>query len=444
MSRRASGANVTVVDNGIVTPGILRRQPYADDDIGQNKAQALAERLRHARHRASVHDRSDDALTIIETLQDGQYDLIVDATADRSCRAALELRRVHASGGLPPLLTLLVGHTSRRGVVTISTQDATGTGHDVLRKLAITARRQHPSELKDIADDLYPLEPRTDQFIPEPGCSAPTFTGSHVDATALAGALLNAGLDALARRVSRVGAHPMAAAAVRLDHHPAPKATTWVAWPNDITVPSADGQWQVRLAPQVLATIRAEARDAARRFGPDIETGGMLLGVIDEATGVVHVDIATPSTPDSRCSRLHFEHGTEGSQDLVDHYVKRTGRQTTFIGMWHTHPAGPAQPSPTDEAGMANLVTPVLGGPPRALMLIAGGPTLWQPWLDGHPDSTPDLYARVVRRHEAGTPVPPQPAAPPGTYYTVGNRNARHDAGRDVRPWWRRWLASRP
>lgn len=224
------------------------------------------------------------------------------------------------------------------------------------------------------------------------------------------------------------------------------------------------------LLPVALAAGAYLALDAARFSGPFdtgygyLQLGGFLQArveqyglfslaylpfnvvYIDEATGVVHADIATPPTPDSRCSRMHFEHGTDGSQDIVHHYVMRTGRQTTFIGMWHTHPAGEAQPSLTDEAGMANLVTPVLGGAPRALMLIAGGPTSWQPWLDGHPEDTaPDLYARVVRRHDPGTPVPPQPAAPPGTYYTVGHRNdAGHRNGHDARTWWRRWLASRP
>lgn len=435
-----AGAQVAVVDNGIVTPGILRRQPYTDDDIGANKAQALAERLRRSRHEASVHDINDDAVGVIETLQPATYDLIVDATADRACRAALELRRVHTRDGLPDLVTMVVGHDARRGLVTISRAGATGTGHDILRRVGIAAHGGQAGSLGDIAADLYPLTPRTDLFSPEPGCSAPTFRGSHVEATALAAALLNAGLDVLADRVPAARGSSMSAAAIRLDHDPAPAATTWLAWADDHVHQVQGSSWQVRLSPQALTTIRAEARDAARRFGPGIETGGMLLGHVDEATGVVHVDIATPPTPDSRCSAVHFEHGTEGSQALVDHYIEHSGRHTSFVGMWHTHPHHDATPSPTDAAGMANLVTPVLGGPPRALMLIVGGHTNWTAWVAGEPDAQPDVHVDVVRRHAPGEPVPPQPPAPPGTYYVAGDRADTPSHNADDVPWWRRWL----
>ena len=42
---RAAAAEVAVADNGVVSPGILVRQPFEDADIGQLKALALARRL---------------------------------------------------------------------------------------------------------------------------------------------------------------------------------------------------------------------------------------------------------------------------------------------------------------------------------------------------------------------------------------------------------------
>ena len=53
---RAGAAEVTIADNGIVSPGILVRQPYQDADIGQYKATALAWRLNqiHADNRVSA------------------------------------------------------------------------------------------------------------------------------------------------------------------------------------------------------------------------------------------------------------------------------------------------------------------------------------------------------------------------------------------------------
>lgn len=444
-----AGAQLVVVDSGVVTPGILVRQPYSDSDIGAPKAQMLADRLRHARAGASVTGLVCDGLDALDDVVGGHpFDLVVDATADAGLRAAVERTRAADPYAWPPLLTMLVGHRARRGLIAVSRTGATGGGHDVLRRVAVAARSTHADTLADIAEDLYPDPPRTDVFLPEPGCSAPTFTGSQVEAAALAAALLSAGLDALAGRLGGDAAGPMAAAAVRLEATDARRAgqhgagaagTTWLGWPNDLLVPTVDGRLTVRVAGSALATIRAEVRRGARLRAPNVETGGMLLGALDEAVGVVHIDVATPPSPDSRCSAIHFAHGVNGSQDLVDHYLHVTGRVTAFVGMWHTHPHGPARPSPTDELGMANLVTPVLGGPPRSLMLIVGGPEeSWSAWRDeaeGPVGRSPETYARLVRRCDRSTAPPSQPPAPPGQYWLA----ADPAPGSGKQPWWRRW-----
>lgn len=446
---RAGAADVTVVDNGVVTPGILVRQAYSDRDIGNPKATVLAPRLRQGRAGARVHARNTNAITLVRGLSApiaDSFDLIVDATADVGVRAAMERHRAAAPESCPPVITLLVGHQARRGIVTVSRSGASGGGSDILRRLGLAARTTHDRPLADIADDLYPATVRPDPFLPEPGCSAPTFIGSLIEATALAASLFGAGLDALAGRLTGPAAEPMAAAAIRLEHTDAGPAgqpgTTWLGWPSDVVLQTADGSFQVRVNQPAMGTIWAEARRGARLRGPGIETGGMLLGALDEATGVVHVDVATPPPPDSRCSAVHFLHGTEGNQETVKHYRTCSGDLTMFIGMWHTHPGGPAQPSPTDEAGMANLVTSIVGGPPRSLMLIVGGrDPAWSTWRDrptrgcAHP---PQIYARIVRRTDRHTAPPPQPDPPPGRYFVVG----APPTPPAHRPWWQWWSSA--
>jgi integrative and conjugative element protein (TIGR02256 family) len=444
---RAGAGEVTVIDNGVVTPGILVRQPYTDRDIGRPKALVLAERLGLIHPGCRLSGSNQDAVGYVSRLGGGvddRFDLIIDATADAAVRSALERRRATIPGRWPALLTLLVGHRARRGVIAVSRAGASGGGDDVLRRFGIAARVTHAASLADVATDLYPPTARTDVFLPEPGCSAPTFTGSHVEATALAAALLSAGLDALSGRLPGAPSLPMAVAAIRLeptdDDAGGATGTTWVGWPADCVEPTVDGTFQVRISQAALGTIRAEVRRGARLRGPDVETGGMLLGQIDEAAGVVYVDVATPPTPDSLCSAVHFRHGVDGSQDLVEHHTRTTGTITSLVGMWHTHPGGPTRPSPTDEAGMANLVTPALGGPPRCLMLIVGGHgPAWARWRDGADHTPPpQLYLRVVARAEASRPPPPQPPMPPGEYFRAGDPAALPEV-----PWWRRWLDGR-
>lgn len=425
-----AGATLTVVDNSTVTPGILVRQPYSDAEIGKAKAAALAARLLGVRHGALVTARVCNAISAY--LGAGQpapdHDLVIDATADGRVRAALEHARGPRKDDWPPVLTMIIGHRARRGVVVVSRTGATGAGHDGLRRLGIAARTTHAVAFADVAEDFYPPRPRTELFLPEPGCSAPTFVGSAVEATGLAAGLLSAGLDALTERGPEESRLPMAAAVVRLgpaegDAPGGRGAGDWIGWANDAVITGDSGTLPVRLSPAALATVRAEARRAARLHGPDIETGGMLLGQVDEGAGVVFVDAATPPTPDSRLSSVYFEHGVEGAQALVEHHRSGTNRATGFVGMWHTHPHGCSQPSPTDEESMANLVTPVTGGASRCLIMIFGGRDVWTDWLRSNQDDSttlPDVYARLIRRTDRDSPPPPARPAPQGVYYSGG------------------------
>lgn len=195
-------------------------------------------------------------------------------------------------------------------------------------------------------------------------------------------------------------------------------------------VESADKRWQIRLSARAVSEMRAEVRRGARLRARRVETGGTLLGGFDPAARVVYVDDATGPPPDSRLSEGYFEHGTEGVEASIAARRLATARVTTFVGMWHSHPYGPALPSTIDESGMRELVWPVASAPPRALILIAGGfDERWRSWLDR--GLQPDWYARVVERGadlvEEGRPE--GLSAPVGVaYWSGGSRSpAAHE-----------------
>ena len=89
---RAGAAEVTVADNGIVSPGILVRQPYQDADIGQYKATALAWRLNqiHADNRVSALPQDIVVTVLTGEMNAAQFDLIIDATANAAVASRLE------------------------------------------------------------------------------------------------------------------------------------------------------------------------------------------------------------------------------------------------------------------------------------------------------------------------------------------------------------------
>jgi integrative and conjugative element protein (TIGR02256 family) len=445
---RAGAAEVTVADNGVVGPGILVRQPYEDSDIGQFKALALARRLNqiYADERVSALPQDIITMVLTEQMPAGRFDLIIDVAANAAVTSRLEYCRAQSPSDWPAVLTVIIGHDARRGIVALARPGASGAGCDILRKLGLAACADQTGLLDDIRDDFFPESPRAEFFQPEPGCSDPTFTGSAAETGALAAHLMTAGLDALTGRAGPHADQPLSAAVVRLDGHDAPgvhAGTRWLGWPDDVVAAAETAGYEVRIAPAAVREMRAESARGARVRGRRIETGGMLLGEINDASRCIWIDAATGPPPDSRLSAYHFDHGTAGVRELVDHYRACSGQLTAFAGLWHTHPDHTAQPSPTDTAGMQQLLAPAGLEAPRAIMIIIGGPAqAWSAWLrDGQ---LPDLYASLVQHDPADSQWPPDVPAEHGSEAWPGGFAIRAGRGHEnlmPRPWMARFRA---
>jgi integrative and conjugative element protein (TIGR02256 family) len=396
---RAGVSTLHVVDNGLVTPGILVRQPYQHAGIGEPKAEALAERLSAIRADLKVEGWVEDAVDLWTQPEHRAdlFDLIIDATADAGVRSAIERQRQTDDHPWPTVTTMIIGYDASRGLVTTSTPAATQAGAGALRHLALHAFA-HPRDWADIADDFFPDQPRADMFFPEPGCSAPTFVGAAAQTAALAGMLLHETLLALHGQtgVSADSTATTFASAVRIGEA-ARHGTSRTQWGPDTTAVDDTHAYQVRLSPAAVAEMRTEIRRGARVRGRRIETGGMLLGAIEDAAGVIFVDRVTGPPPDSFLSEIYFQHGRIGAQEAVTRHLTNSRRMTGFLGYWHTHPDGRAAPSPTDEEGMASVVTPD-GRRQRALMVIVAGTSrAWDQWVSGD-GPPPALFARLVPR----------------------------------------------
>jgi len=413
---RAGATEVRAIDNGVVTPGVLVRQPYTDADIGSPKALALATKLNQITLGTPVCAAVGSAQTVVLAAGAGPpaVDLVIDATADAIVGSLLELRRSTAREAWPPVMSVIIGRDARRGVVTIAKRGAAGAGRHILRRLSLVGRGQHAARLEDVADDFFPTEPDRKTFQPEPGCSSPTFTGSAADLSALAGHLFDSGLRTLSDDCPGPASERMVAGVVRLDGSTEGKARPsliWFGWPDDELYRDRDTGYEIRISQPALSHMLAEVRRGARLRGPDVETGGLLLGQVDDACRCIWVDDVSGPPVDSLLSAVHFDHGIEGVPEVIAYQRERSGKLTGFLGMWHSHPFGPAAPSPTDEAAMRELVTPVAANARRALIVIVGGDdTLWESWVHG--DGVPAIFARFVTRSTAAGPQPAPPVPP--------------------------------
>lgn len=361
---RAGARRLVLRDKSSVRPGVLVRQPFADQDIGRNKAEVLAERLRKVRPGLEIAAARDDLLRVLGRPDWADaVDVIVDTTGSEGILAKLELRRKELGEGKPAIGAMAVGHDGQNGFVVAADSRYTGGPFDLSRRAKIWACSR--LDLRRFADDFWPTA-RRKPFQPEPGCSEPTFVGSGADVAALAGLLLNGLADML-----RGGAGSGSTRFVALPQPggEAPGAAA-ASWDRDVVLNDPHAGYEIRISPEAFRELRAWIRRSARIAGPKTETGGYLFGERDEATKILWITEVSGPPPDSEASPDAFVCGIEGVAALVEEKRRRTRDSVRLVGVWHAHPGGVPLPSPTDLQGISRVIADSGAPSARALMMI--------------------------------------------------------------------------
>ncbi len=107
--------------------------------------------------------------------------------------------------------------------------------------------------------------------------------------------------------------------------------------------------WTIRVPQWVAQDIEAEAR----RW-PGIETGGALIGHLNEATQTIVIGDIIDAPPDSVRTAARFVLGTEGLVPALSKAHEDSLGHLHFVGTWHSHPMGGAH-SLIDRATLARL-----------------------------------------------------------------------------------------
>ena len=113
-------------------------------------------------------------------------------------------------------------------------------------------------------------------------------------------------------------------------------------------------------------------RAGARERSAEHETGGLLFGDFDETLGIAWITNVSGPPGDSKFSAQFFVCGTHGTSDLCQDYEARTCGIVRYVGTWHSHPVGPAQPSASDYAGIGAIFATTPADSPHQLMVIVG------------------------------------------------------------------------
>jgi integrative and conjugative element protein (TIGR02256 family) len=362
---RAGAARVTLRDESQVTPGILVRQPYVDDDIGRAKAEVLTERLKRIRPSCHVEGIVGDIL--VDPLGSGKIggvvDLVIDATASNLVLTRLEEVWLRHPESRCTIASIAIDRTADKLLVVLVHPDHSGGPFDAVRRMKLAACSD--SRLRAYFDAFFPVE-AAPAFQPEPGCSDATFVGSAADSAILASAATNV--------IGSMLQQDSATAFGCFSSSPGKESgpTVELEFPSDVVFVDPQTYFETRIAQSAWRTLGTWKGESQRNRGEDVETGGLLFGEMNEHLGVIWVSEASGPPPDSTHSADEFVCGIEGTQELNAEKSGRTRNTVQYVGTWHTHPVSAPVPSTRDLGAMAKLLLKSPTRVERVLLLIVG------------------------------------------------------------------------
>lgn len=103
------------------------------------------------------------------------------------------------------------------------------------------------------------------------------------------------------------------------------------------------------------------------------ETGGIILGYVDQKSKTIQMVDILPAPFDSKANQTTFTRGACGMKEAIERSSELTANIVNYLGEWHSHPKhSSAKPSAADTALLAYLAkTLAMDGMP-ALMIIVG------------------------------------------------------------------------
>jgi hypothetical protein len=185
---RAGVARVTVTDPGEVTGGLLVRQNFAELDIGTRKDEALAKRLRSLRHDLLVEVDRSGVASVLSAGRLPSCDLLIDATVSNSVGAAVAAVW-ETSASRPLVVTVATDRaTSTLGYLSLTRAPDGPTPQDLDRRLGEIVL---PDSRRELFHAFWETRGESEEVLPAPGCSVPTFHGSAADLAAVAASLVS-------------------------------------------------------------------------------------------------------------------------------------------------------------------------------------------------------------------------------------------------------------
>lgn len=370
---RASIKKIIIRDTKKVTPGLLVRQNYFEENIGYDKVTALKNNLQRINNKLNdiQIEKSNENILINPLGNEEIYcgaDIVIDTTASESVLKKLESRLRNLNKTFP-IVSMTIGHKALNGYVVLSNSSFKGGPWVIKRKAKLEICSD--KVLKYYSDEFYPDEnvDRGKPFQPEPGCSENTFIGSSADISSLSSSMLNI----IANDLNSVVSHDSSAYLISQPHESMNKKIIPFRkyhWEKDKVFDERILKYKVYFDDTSYEMLISLIEKSKKGKGTTSETGGILYGEWDDICKIVYIDEVTDAPKDSIRHKSEFICGVEGVKEKNEKYKKLTKGSKHFIGYWHTHPYSSPDYSSKDDTGMKTIIITL--SPQRALMLIVG------------------------------------------------------------------------
>lgn len=117
----------------------------------------------------------------------------------------------------------------------------------------------------------------------------------------------------------------------------------------------------------VEETLRVETE---RKQG--LETGGVLVGFVDQHLNAIVITEASEPGPRARHGPTTFNRDRKHCQTFLDKCAAASGGIVDFVGEWHKHPEPNPSPSPIDVNTYRRLARDPAANAPCPVVLIVG------------------------------------------------------------------------
>lgn len=330
--------SLTLCDNDVFKPHNVCRHIISDGSSFAKKAELMSSHLKKMFLGIdNVNIITEDIVKFAKNNYLNQYDLIIDASASNRVMYALDELAIKI-----PIIRVCLSNEGKVGMVYVRTEDDAK-----LQEFYYQILREALNREEQVADDIAlwlksDSVSTLDRIRIGEGCHSVTMQMGYNKVVA------HCSLAVSIIKNYNCNENNLYLSFSDYDYEGS-MYTEQFTVPKFLTVNCNKAGWNVRIPSDLMNKIIIETKKRNQN-----ETGGYLMGIVNEKRRTVHV-LATFIPDDSKRSRCSLTLGTKGWKDYYEMCKKQTSDQFVYLGDWHSHPHGSVERSKTDVDTFARL-----------------------------------------------------------------------------------------